>query len=136
MADAGSTRLQGREQRRASGGQHGVAASRSAAELRGARLPPAIIPGPADNRGWIDVLDRWPELQPALSEEEAQSHLRRGVDAMAHRIERLRATGNGVDPVAAAYGFLSLSARLAGEREPAEAGELALMAAEPGRAAA
>lgn len=79
-------------------------------------LPPAVIPGPSDNRGWIDVLDRFPELQPALSEEEAQSHLRRGIDAMAHRVERLRATGNGVDPMVAAYAYLSLDARLAADR--------------------
>ncbi|MBR2268499.1 MAG: DNA cytosine methyltransferase [Sphingobium sp.] len=77
----------------------------------GRRLPPAVIPGPTDSR-WIDVLDRFPELQPALSEEEAQSHLRRGVDAMAHRVERLRATGNGVDPLVAAHAFLSLGALL------------------------
>jgi len=75
-------------------------------------LPPTVIPGPTDSR-WIDVLDRFPEFQPALSEEEAQSHLRRGIDAMANRVERLRATGNGVDPVVAAYAFLSLSALLA-----------------------
>ncbi len=74
-------------------------------------FPPAVIPGPTDSR-WIDVLDRFPELQPALSEEEAQSHLRRGIDAVAHRVERLRATGNGVDPMVGAYAFLSLSARL------------------------
>lgn len=77
----------------------------------GAILPPAIIPGPGDSR-WIDLLDRFPEYQPALSQEEAESHLRRGVDAMANRIERLRATGNGVDPVVAAYAFLRLGARL------------------------
>ena len=74
-------------------------------------LPPAVIPGPTDSR-WIDVLDRFPELQPALSEEEAESHLRRGVDAMANRVERLRATGNGVDPLVAAHAFLSLGALL------------------------
>ena len=34
------------------------------------------------------------------------------LDAMANRIERLRATGNGVDPVVAAYAFLRLGARL------------------------
>ena len=79
-------------------------------------LPPAVIPGPADNRGWIDVLDRFPEYQPALSQEEAQSHLRRGIDAMADRIERLRATGNGVDPVAAATAYLRLDALLAADR--------------------
>ena len=77
--------------------------------------PPTVIPGPTDSR-WIDVLDRWPELQPALSEEEAQSHLRRGIDAMAYRVERLRATGNGVDPMVAAYAFLSLGALLAETR--------------------
>ena len=79
-------------------------------------LPPAVIPGPNDNIGWLNVLDRWPELQPALSKEEAESHLRRGVDAMAHRVERLRATGNGVDPVVGAYAFLCLSALLAEAR--------------------
>lgn len=78
----------------------------------GTRLPPAVIPGPADNAGWRAVLDRWPEYQPALSQEEAQSHLRRGIDAMANRIERLRATGNGVDPVVACHAWLSLSALL------------------------
>lgn len=85
-------------------------------------LPPAVIPGPTDSR-WIDVLDRFPELQPALSEEEAQSHLRRGIDAMAHRVERLRATGNGVDPLVAAYAFLSLDALL---REGTGAGGVAV----------
>lgn len=74
-------------------------------------LPPSVIPGPSDAR-WADVLAHWPELQPALSEAETQSLLRRGTDAMAHRIERLRATGNGVDPVVAAYAFLSLGALL------------------------
>lgn len=74
-------------------------------------LPPAVIPGPTDSR-WIDALDRFPELQPALSEEEAESHVRRGVDAVAHRVERLRATGNGVDPLVAAHAFLSLGALL------------------------
>lgn len=43
---------------------------------------------------------------------EQAPHLRRGIDAMAHRIERLRATGNGVDPVAAAYAFVSLGTLL------------------------
>lgn len=76
-------------------------------------FPPAVIPGPSDNSGWRALLDRYPEYQPALSQEEAESHLRRGIDAMAHRIERLRATGNGVDPVTAAVAYLSLSELLA-----------------------
>jgi len=104
-------RPQGGELCNPSGSQFRVHAPRSTAKFRGALLPPAVIPGPTDSR-WIDVLDRFPELQPAISEEEAQSHLRRGIDAMAHRIERLRATGNGVDPVVAATAFLSLGALL------------------------
>jgi len=90
----------------------GHARSQRAPFERGGRtLPPAIIPGPSDSR-WIDLLDRFPEYQPALGQEEAESHLRRGIDAMAHRIERLRATGNGVDPITAAYAFLRLRERL------------------------
>ena len=92
-------------------GRHAAIALDDRGRLGGKHLPPAVIPGPSDSR-WIDVLDRFPELQPALSQEEAQSHLRRGIDAMAHRVERLRATGNGVDPVVAATAFLSLGARL------------------------
>lgn len=113
LAGSGGAGLQGRQLYGPSGGEHRLASPGSAPQLRGALLPPAVIPGPTDSR-WIDVLDRWPELQPALSEEEAQSHLRRGIDAMAHRTERLRATGNGVDPVVAAYAFLSLDALLHG----------------------
>lgn len=101
---------QGQRDGGASPGQRQAAGRHSQLSGR-ATLPPAVIPGPSDSR-WINVLDRFPELQPALSQEEAQSHLRRGIDAMAHRVERLRATGNGVDPVVAATAFLSLGARL------------------------
>lgn len=111
LAGASCAGLQGREFGGPSGGEHRLASLGSTPQLRRALLPPAVIPGPTDSR-WIHVIDRWPELQPALSAEEAESHLRRGIDAMAHRTERLRATGNGVDPVAAAYAFLSLDALL------------------------
>lgn len=115
LARPGKSGLSG-QQRGQQRGQHHAAGrqvkSGHAGLCSGAVLPPAVIPGPTDSR-WRDVLDRWPELQPALSAEEAQSHLRRGIDAMAHRIERLRATGNGVDPVAAAYAFIRLRALLA-----------------------
>jgi hypothetical protein len=42
-------------------------------DRRRLQLPPAVIPGPGDAAGWRAVLDRFPELQPALSEEEAES---------------------------------------------------------------
>ena len=103
-------------------GRDALEAGRATSTRASQTLPPAVIPGPTDSR-WIDVLDRFPELQPALSEEEAQSHLRRGIDAMAHRVERLRATGNGVDPLVAAYAFLSLDALL---REGTGAGGVAV----------
>jgi DNA (cytosine-5)-methyltransferase 1 len=77
---------------------------------------PSVIPGPQDPR-WPQLLATHPELRPALSEAEAQSLVRRGVDAMAYRVERLRACGNGVDPLAAATAFLSLDALLSETEE-------------------
>jgi DNA (cytosine-5)-methyltransferase 1 len=111
-------------QRDAAGRQEPV---RHAGLRGGTILPPAVVPGPDDAAGWRELLDRFPEYQPALSQEEAQSHLRRGIDALAFRTERLRATGNGVDPVAAAYARLSLGALLDAER--ASAGQPAVRAA-------
>ena len=110
LGGSGGTEPQGQQS-----GQHYAPGwqveSRSAALSGRTVLPPAVIPGPTDRR-WHDVLDQFPEYQPALAQEEAQSHLLRGIDAMADRVERLRAVGNGVDPVVAAYAFLSLRALL------------------------
>lgn len=116
LADAGSARLQGCELGGSSGGQHGITTPRPAAELRRALSRPLTIPGPTDSR-WIDILDRWPELQPAFSKEEAESHIRRGFDALADRVDRLRLLGNGVDPVAAAYAWICLDAAHRAHRE-------------------
>lgn len=92
------------------------------------RFPPAVLPGPSDSN-WRDILDHWPQLAPALDEAEAQSLLRGGFDAVAHRIERLRACGNGVDPVVGAYAVLRLGALLADERRKRAAGVAAVRAA-------
>lgn len=108
----------GNDMERAAGGGRGRKGDARQPPGRASRasrlLPPAVVPGPTDSR-WINLLVRWPEIQPALSKEEAECHLRRGVDAVANRVERLRATGNGVDPVVAAYAFLSLGALLAAD---------------------
>lgn len=112
LGSANRTDAQGR--RRGGDARRRQEPSRHAGLAGGGLERPAIIPGPTDSR-WIDVLDRWPELQPALSQEEAQSHLRRGFDALANRVDRLRMLGNGVDPVAAAYAWLSLDALLASD---------------------
>ena len=106
LAGAASEHCQGEWQSRARDGRGQLSSGGYSRAF-----PPAVIPGPGDSR-WRDILDRWPELQPALSAEEAQSHLRRGIDALAHRVERLRATGNGVDPITAAWAFLCLERRL------------------------
>lgn len=102
------------------------ASGRTAADRPSAR--PLVIPGPTDSR-WLDVLDRWPELQPAFSKEEAESHLRRGFDALADRVDRLRLLGNGVDPVAAAYAWICLDARHRAHRERAARGPILMGAA-------
>lgn len=113
MADASGPRLERHQLGRSCHDEwHRQDAPRSAPELRGAYLPaaPVLIPGPSDSR-WGELLALHPELAPAIDEEEAQRLFRRGFDALASRVDRLRLLGNGVDPVAAAYAFLCLHAR-------------------------
>lgn len=65
-----------------------------------ARIPlPLIPPGPDDIDAWAQVLDRVPEAEPAVC---GMAH------GMAGRVDRLRAIGNGVHPVAAGMAFLAL----------------------------
>lgn len=56
-------------------------------------------PGPGDSDGWT----RYSGPKPAL---------RRGSHGLAYRVDRLRAAGNGVVPLEAAYAFRTLAARL------------------------
>ncbi|WP_443027628.1 DNA cytosine methyltransferase [Sphingomonas sp. URHD0057] len=73
----------------------------------------AFAPGPNDGR-WPTILERAPHLEPAV---------RRMADGLANRVDRLRACGNGVVPLAAAYAWRSLDALLA---EGRDAGEIAM----------
>ncbi|WP_425503065.1 DNA cytosine methyltransferase [Roseospira visakhapatnamensis] len=57
---------------------------------------PLFAPHPSDLAAWDDVLRRDPRLEPAL---------RRMGDGMADRLDRLRAVGNGVCPLAAALAY-------------------------------
>lgn len=111
MDDAGTVRRIAGTLRWNTGSAGGVgrAVARPSFDLDG--NPPAALPGPAD-AGWRDILDRWPQLAPAVDQSEAESLLRGGFDAMAFRVERLRACGNGVDPVVGAYAWLRLGALL------------------------
>ena len=60
-------------------------------------------PRPDEFEKWERVLEGDPSLEPAL---------RRGSDGLAYRVDRLRASGNGVVPVCATVAFLSLVEKL------------------------
>ena len=68
-----------------------------------ARERPAWPPGPGDADGWAEYLRCAPNLEPAV---------RRGVDGLAHRVDRLRLCGNGVVPLVAAHALRTLAAEL------------------------
>lgn len=63
------------------------------------RYLPLFPPGPEDLQLWAQLLNRTPEVEPAFC----------GVAyGVASRVDRLRACGNGVVPIQAAYALVSL----------------------------
>jgi len=119
VADPGDTRLPesespppGRKGRRDEG--------RTIAEFSGAQIYADIEPfppGPADLDKWRDIIAVRPDLAPAVSQEEAEAQSKlRGLadelDPWMDRVDRLRAGGNGVVPLQAAYGICLLAASL------------------------
>ena len=78
---------------------------------------PFFPPGPNDTDAWRYVIERWPELAPAI-QAETQSAVRRvaartSAGLVGQRVDRLRALGNAVVPDCAAVAFLSLWSQLA-----------------------
>lgn len=98
----GDTNEPGLEGRRAS-------AAEREREREGADEWPPWPPGPTDSDAWGRVLERHPELAPAL-----EPPVRGVANEFAPWLDRLRALGNGVVPVQAAYAFNELRTRLLG----------------------
>ena len=97
LADAHKPGLQGRQSTRQ--GAYKLPTGQSGAEME----LPFFAPGPNDERRWSGILEANPSLEPAIC---------RMADGMAHRLDRLRACGNGVVPLQAAVAFTELSRRL------------------------
>ena len=67
---------------------------------------PAWPPGPADRDAWAYILERWPELAPAV-EPTLRGVVNGDGDGLA-RSDQLRILGNGVVPLQAAVAFRTL----------------------------
>lgn len=79
---------------------HGLAADDDA---------PLFAPGPGELQLWHRLLDRRPDLQPAIL---------RTCDGMADRLDRTRGAGNGVCSLAAALAWRSLKSAFAADGWP------------------
>jgi DNA (cytosine-5)-methyltransferase 1 len=62
---------------------------------------PTWPPGPSDADGWAGLLAERPDLAPALGKE-AESQFRGMDDGRSHRVDELKALGNGLIPAVAA----------------------------------
>jgi len=65
-------------------------------------------PGPGELEEWREIIERYPSLEPATTDEAIKSQIRGVATRLAYRVHRLRMLGNGVVPVQAAVAFCSL----------------------------
>ncbi|VTU38399.1 Modification methylase HhaI [Variovorax sp. PBS-H4] len=104
VAYAGLTRLPHAQQQEPRGPGRG-GEGRAATELRG-----AFAPGPADPR-WPSILERWPEVAPALEPDFCGLADGMAFDMADSRAPRLKCVGNGVVATCAAVAFVELVRR-------------------------
>src|SRR5262249_27313356 len=73
---------------------------------------PIFPPAPGDVEQWRRVLAIAPELAPAIGgQAQAEPAVRRVLKGTSDRVDRLRACGNSVVPLAVAYAFVTLATR-------------------------
>jgi len=96
LADAMPNRSQGIDETRT--------ATRTVERSDGSELPD-FPPGPKDFDAWRRILEHDEKLAPSI-----ESDIHRIDDGLANRVDRLRACGNGVVPLVAAYAFTTLLA--------------------------
>ncbi len=99
VREAGDELANARGAQCAGNAKRGIAGKRKQTERSGAHGA-LFPPGPADLAGWRETLERDPALKPSL---------RRISDGSSSRVDRLRACGNAVVPLVAAYAFRCLT---------------------------
>jgi len=67
---------------------------------------PGFPPGPGERERWADIIERHPDLAPAV-----ESAVHGMADGSTVRVDRLRSCGNGVVPIVAAAAFAKLARR-------------------------
>lgn len=95
LADANAQGSQGRDEQRHCGAECATRPSSATSKY-------IFPPYPNDVEGWTRVLTEMPSLEPAVC---------RMADELPNRVDRLRALGNAVVPLEAAYAFATLAAR-------------------------
>ena len=114
VENAASNRLEAYGVQR--GGSRTPASERAAAEFGGAgagAVPHAHLPGREEQRGSCSAEEEYPAAECGLWWG-AEPALGRVADGVAHRVDRLRALGNGQVPLVAAVAFKVLRKRLIG----------------------
>ena len=92
---------EGRQSGESQTGNWGEGAERGSTELADCNTISTWPPSPTDAHAWERVIRERPDLAPALTKK-AESQFRGVVDGRSHRVDELKALGNGVVPAVVA----------------------------------